>query len=166
MAHAAASSSSARSGASVGGAPRLLPLPARRFIRCRPLVVLPLLALMLAAFARSLSFCGPSAPAAAELRPGGPWPAPDGAAGAARRAVGLSRRAGPKEGADKEVDFWDRPILNPNEKGGPLEPLKQFVRDQPDLAPQVLGVSTIVFSLIAISAIVRFVSFVAMATKV
>eukprot|EP00444_Apocalathium_aciculiferum_P048567 CAMPEP_0183503290 /NCGR_PEP_ID=MMETSP0371-20130417/5002_1 /TAXON_ID=268820 /ORGANISM="Peridinium aciculiferum, Strain PAER-2" /LENGTH=165 /DNA_ID=CAMNT_0025698347 /DNA_START=51 /DNA_END=548 /DNA_ORIENTATION=+ len=165
MAYAAASSSSARAGAAVGGAPRLLPQPARRFLRCRRFVVLPLLALMLAACARSLSFCGASAPAATDLRPGGPWPAP-GAAGAARRAVGLSRRAGPKEGAEKKVDFWDRPILNPNEKGGPLEPLKQFVRDQPDLAPQVLGVSTIVFSLIAISAIVRFVSFVAMATKV
>ena len=46
----------------------------------------------------------------------------------------------------KELDaFLDTPILDPNERGGPLEPLKAFVRSEPETAQVAASVLALTF---------------------
>ena len=70
-----------------------------------------------------------------------------GRGGARRRRSGspAERFVSPAVGV-KELDaFLDTPILDPNERGGPLEPLKAFVRSEPETAQVAASVLALTF---------------------
>merc|ERR1719410_372957 len=58
----------------------------------------------------------------------------------------ISRAASEKQ--KEEVDWLDTPILDPNEYGGPLEPLKEFIRDNSDIALGLYGGISLAFFLV------------------
>lgn len=64
--------------------------------------------------------------------------------------------------AEADVSFLDKPFLDVNEVGGPLEPLKEFIRDDPEGAPYVLGATTIAFGFFfVVPLLTRIIRFIA-----
>mmetsp|Transcript_113018 Transcript_113018/g.225048 ORF Transcript_113018/g.225048 Transcript_113018/m.225048 type:complete len:143 (-) Transcript_113018:57-485(-) len=57
-------------------------------------------------------------------------------------------RAASGKPQEEEVSWLDTPILDPNEYGGPFEPLKEFVRDNSDIALGIYGLFSLAFFLV------------------
>mmetsp|Transcript_29525 Transcript_29525/g.92107 ORF Transcript_29525/g.92107 Transcript_29525/m.92107 type:complete len:237 (-) Transcript_29525:16-726(-) len=60
----------------------------------------------------------------------------------------------------EEKSIWDRPFLDANESGGPLEPLKQFVRGNPLWAGSALAITFIIIGSLWIAVLFRLVRLV------
>mmetsp|Transcript_13234 Transcript_13234/g.30109 ORF Transcript_13234/g.30109 Transcript_13234/m.30109 type:complete len:171 (+) Transcript_13234:36-548(+) len=59
----------------------------------------------------------------------------------------------------KQPDDWlDTPILDSNEYGGPLEPLKQLIRDDPEMGTAVMSGIALVFIIVLIKVVTSVVS--------